>query len=69
MWGGIVKAILEWLTNFARSEIKQDVKASDAETEPEIRDSFRDSIRKRLRDNEGCVCEGECRCREDRAGR
>ena len=67
MWGGIVKAILEWLTNFARAEIKQDVKASDAETEPEIRDSFRDSIRKRLRDNEGCVCKGKYGCSEDRA--
>ena len=67
MWGGIVKAILEWLTNFARAEIKQDVKASDAETEPEIRNSFRDSIRKRLRDNESCVCKGKCGCSEDRA--
>ena len=67
MWAGLLKAFLEWFSGFLKTEIKQDVKASDAETEPEIRNRFRDSIRKRLRDDEGCVCKGECRCREDRA--
>ena len=50
-----IKAILEWLSGLLKSEIKQDVKASDATTEKEIRDRFRSTMRDRLRDDESSV--------------
>ena len=52
---GLIKAILEWLSGLLKSEIKQDVKGSDAETEDEIRDRFRAEFLDRLRDDESSV--------------
>jgi hypothetical protein len=49
MWANFLKAVLEWISGLVKSEIKKDVKASDAETEDEIRDRFRASVRDRLR--------------------
>lgn len=59
MWANFLKAILEWLSGLVKSEIKQDVKASDAETPKEIVDDFRAGIRRKLRDNESGVHKGE----------
>ena len=50
-----IKAILEWLSGLLKSEIKQDVKGSDATTEKEIRDNFRSTMRDRLRDDESSI--------------
>ena len=50
-----IKGILEWLSGLLKSEIKQDVKGSDATTEKEIRDNFRSTMRDRLRDDESSV--------------
>jgi hypothetical protein len=60
MLAKIIKAVLEWLSGFIKSEIKQDIKASDAETPKEVVDDFRSAIRRKLdtrklRDNESSV--------------
>ncbi len=55
MWAGVIKVLLEWFSGFLKAEIKQDIKASDAETEPEIRNRMRSSFRRRLRDDESGV--------------
>ena len=52
---GLIKAILEWLSGLLKSEIKQDVKGSDAETEDEIRERCRAEVLDRLRDDESSV--------------
>lgn len=62
MLKALFHAILEWFAGWAKAEIKQDVKANDVDTPKEIVDDFRSTMRRKLRDNEGCVCEGECRC-------
>lgn len=69
MLAALLKAVLDWLTGLAKSEIKQDVKATDVDTPKEIVDDFRSSMRRKLRDNKGCLCEGECRCGEAGAKR
>ena len=69
MLAALLKAVLEWLTGLVKSEVKQDVKATDVETPQEIVDDFRSSMRRKLRDNKGCFCEGECRCGEAGAKR
>ena len=48
MLASIIKAILEWLSGFIKSEVKQDIKASDAETPKEVVDDFRSAIRRKL---------------------
>ena len=48
MLASIIKAILEWLSGFIKSEVKQDIKASDAETPKEVVDDFRSTIRRKL---------------------
>jgi hypothetical protein len=55
MLGTLLKAILDWLSGLVKSEIKQDVKATDADTPKEIVDDFRTSMRRKLRDNESSV--------------
>ena len=55
MLAKLLKAVLEWLTGLVKSEIKQDVKATDANTPDDIVDDFRDSMRRKLRDDEGRV--------------
>tara|TARA_Y100001963_G_C6718460_1_gene417922 strand:+ start:204 stop:383 length:180 start_codon:yes stop_codon:yes gene_type:complete len=45
MWVALVKAILEWLTDLA----KQDVKASDADATPK---SLKDRWRRRIEEQE-----------------
>jgi hypothetical protein len=55
MFASLLKAILEWLSGLVKSEIKQDVKASDADTPQEIVDDFRSTMRRKLRDNESSV--------------
>lgn len=59
MLAKLLKAILEWLSGLIKSEIKQDVKATDADTPQEIVDDFRSTMRRKLRDNEGSVHKGE----------
>ena len=59
MLAKLLKAILEWLSGLIKSEIKQDVKATDADTPQEIVDDFRSSMRRKLRDNESSVHKGE----------
>jgi hypothetical protein len=64
MLAKIIKAVLEWLSGFIKSEIKQDIKASDAETPKEVVDDFRSTIRRKLdsrklRDNESSVHKGD----------
>lgn len=59
MLAKILKAVLEWLSGLIKSEIKQDVKAADADTPKEIVDDFRSSMRRKLRDNESSVHKGE----------
>ena len=48
MLASIIKAILEWLSGFIKSEVKQDIKASDAETPKEVVDDFRSAMRRKL---------------------
>ena len=67
MLAALLKAVLDWLTGLVKSEIKQDVKASDVVTDKETVDNFRSAMRNKLRNNKGCVHKGECRCGEDRA--
>ena len=55
MWANLLKAILEWLSDLVKSEIKQDIKASDADTPKEIVDDFRAGIRRKLRDDESRI--------------
>lgn len=62
MLAALLKAVLEWLTGLVKSEIKQDVKASDVVTDKKTVNTFRDSIRRKLRNNKSCVCGGECKC-------
>ena len=62
MLAALVKAVLDWLTGLVKSEIKQDVKASDVVTDKETTNNFRDAIRRKLRNNKGCVCVGKCEC-------
>ena len=59
MLAKILKAVLEWLSGLIKSEIKQDVKAADADTPKEIVDDFRSSMRRKLRDDESSVHKGE----------
>tara|TARA_Y100000310_G_scaffold160699_1_gene160530 strand:+ start:288 stop:470 length:183 start_codon:yes stop_codon:yes gene_type:complete len=59
MLAKILKAVLEWLSGLVKSEIKQDVKATDVETPKEIVDDFRSSMRRKLRDNESSIHKGE----------
>jgi len=59
MWATLLKAVLEWLSGLVKSEIKQDVKASDADTPKEIIDDFRSGIRRKLRDDQGGVHKDE----------
>jgi len=69
MLAALLKAVLDWLTGLVKSEIKQDVKASDVVTDKETTNTFRDTIRRKLRNNKSCVCVGKCergRCGEDR---
>ena len=40
MLAKLLKAVLEWLTGLVKSEIKQDVKATDANTPDEIVDEI-----------------------------
>tara|TARA_R100000808_G_scaffold4272_2_gene14289 strand:- start:17388 stop:17540 length:153 start_codon:yes stop_codon:yes gene_type:complete len=47
----IIKVILGFLAELFRREIKQDVKASDAETEKSIRDRWRAHLERKLRDD------------------
>ena len=49
MLAKLLKAVLEWLTGLVKSEMKKDVKATDANTPDEIVDDFRDSMRRKLR--------------------
>ena len=62
MMAALLKAVLDWLTGLVRTEIKKDTKATDVKTPTDITDSFRNSIKRKLRDNKGCVCVGECKC-------
>ena len=55
MLGTLLKAILDWLSGLVKSEIKQDVKATDADTPKEIVDDFRTSMRRKLRDDESSI--------------
>ena len=55
MLAKLLKAVLEWLTGLVKSEIKKDVKATDANTPDEIVDDFRDSMRRKLRDDESSI--------------
>jgi len=55
MLAALLKAVLDWLTGLVKSEIKQDVKATDVDTPKEIVDDFRTSMRRKLRDNESSV--------------
>lgn len=64
MLAALLKAVLDWLTGLVKTEIKQDTKATDAETPKEIVDDFRSAIRRKLRKHKGCVHKGECRCGE-----
>ena len=55
MLAAFLKGILDWLSGLIRREIKQDVKATDADTPKEIVDDFRSSMRRKLRDDESSV--------------
>jgi hypothetical protein len=59
MLAAFLKAVLDWLTGLVKSEIKQDVKATDADTPQEIVDDFRSSMRRKLRDDESSIHKGE----------
>mgnify|MGYP001289514671 CR=1 FL=1 len=49
----ILRAILEWLGSFIKSEVKQDVKAEDGKVDKELLGRVRDHVRKQLRDDKG----------------
>jgi hypothetical protein len=55
MLAKIIKAVLEWLTGLVRQEIKQDVKATDANTPDEVVDNFRAGMRDKLRNHKSGV--------------
>tara|TARA_Y100000310_G_scaffold314070_1_gene363115 strand:+ start:422 stop:664 length:243 start_codon:yes stop_codon:yes gene_type:complete len=77
MLASVIKAILEWLSGLVRGEIKQDVKAADAETPKEVVDEFRaemlrkladSAARRKLRNHEGGVHSRDEGRSEDRSG-
>ena len=59
MLAALLKAVLDWLAGLVKSEIKQDVKATDVETPQEIVDDFRSTMRRKLRDNESSIHKDE----------
>tara|TARA_R100000700_G_C3178669_1_gene154562 strand:- start:4117 stop:4290 length:174 start_codon:yes stop_codon:yes gene_type:complete len=49
MWGGIIKALLDWITGLFRSELDKKVVAEDAHEIPShIRERLQSDIRKRV---------------------
>lgn len=49
MWGGIVKALLDWITGLFRTELDKKVTAKDSHEIPShIRERLRSDVRKRV---------------------
>jgi len=49
MWGGIIKALLNWITGLFRAELDKKVVAKDAHEIPShIRERLQSDIRKRV---------------------
>lgn len=55
MLAKIIKAVLEWLSGLVKQEIKQDVKAVDANTPDDVVDDFRAGMRDKLRKQQDSV--------------
>ena len=56
MWGGIVKAFLEWITGLFRAELDKKVVAEDASEIPShIRERIADTVRKRVQKRQGRI--------------
>ena len=56
MWGGVVKALLEWITGLFRSELDKKVVAEDAPEIPShIRERIGDTVRKRVQKRQGRI--------------
>lgn len=54
MWGGIIKAVLEWVTGLFRTELDKKVIAEDATEIPShIRERLRADVRKRVQKRQG----------------